>query len=175
MLVTTENLEYKELSVLNKGGEHSSPPTSSKTSSKKISHPKNNSEIDSSSDIVELFEHNKNGNSKKKIENTSSQLLNTDEKIKNEALSKNLEKLNEKLNSIENTELKFEQDKVTKRNLIKILDKKTKKVIRQIPPEEFYKFITELYKLNQKNDKLTNKEYMAKSDNLKGVFINENI
>ena len=171
MLVTTGNLEYKELSVLNKGGEHNSPPTTSNPSSKIYDNNKNASD---SSDVVEIF---KNVEGETKSTDNSKQTK-SKEKIpidKNEPLTKNLKKLNEKLSNLENTELKFERDKITKRNLIKILDKKTKKVIRQIPPEEFYKFIVELYKINQKNDKLNNGETVYKGDNLKGVFINENI
>ncbi len=171
MLVTTGNIEYKELSVLNKGGEQISPPDTSDSSSK-IYRDRNSSD---NSDVVEIF---KNDNDKIKSTDNPIQLNNKEKTPfdKNKPLNENLEKLNAKLNNLENTELKFEKDKITKRNLIKILDKKTKKVIRQIPPEEFYKFIVELYKINQKNDKLNNnREYMSKGDNLKGVFINENI
>ena len=57
MLVTTGNLEYKELSVLNKGGEHNSPPTTSNPSSKIYDNNKNLRDVSVtySDNVVEIF------------------------------------------------------------------------------------------------------------------------
>ncbi len=174
MLITTENIEYKEVSIINKGGENNSPPITS--DSKAIHSKQNNNKTDGYVDVVEIFNGNskpENGKVGEKQNHDNNPLTKETHLLKSSKLMD--ERFLEKLNNIENTELRFEKDKVTKRNLIKILDKKTKKVVRQIPPEEFYKFIVALYKLNQKNDKVNNnKEYNVKTENLKGIFVNEN-
>ncbi len=99
-------------------------------------------------------------------------------------IEKNYEKLKEHIQSLNNTELRFEREKETKRDIIKILDKKTKKVIRQIPPKEFYKFIVELYKQNEKNaEKMMKNKSLGQSrgyneklaDEIAGLILNRNI
>jgi len=60
------------------------------------------------------------------------------EKITPEVLKKAIENLNKKLSML-NSQLKIETDNDTGIRVIKVIDKETQKVIRQIPPEAVLK------------------------------------
>ena len=60
------------------------------------------------------------------------------EKITPEVLKKAIENLNKKLSML-NSQLKIETDEDTGIRVIKVVDKETQKVIRQIPPETVLK------------------------------------
>jgi len=60
------------------------------------------------------------------------------EKITPEVLKKAIENLNKKLSML-NSQLKIETDNDTGIRVIKVIDKETQKVIRQIPPETVLK------------------------------------
>ncbi len=60
------------------------------------------------------------------------------EKITPEVLKKAIENLNKKLSML-NSQLKIETDEDTGIRVIKVIDKETQKVIRQIPPETVLK------------------------------------
>ncbi len=61
-----------------------------------------------------------------------------DQKSQEELIKKTADKLNEKFKLFDST-LKIEIDKDTGIQVVKIIDKSTKKVIRQIPPEAMLK------------------------------------
>ncbi len=165
-------------SVTYEGGDYSAPPRSAPPV-KEGSPP--GKKIETANNLQkEILDISNGKNSKEEV---SFKELDGMESIK-ENIQKNYEKIKERIQSLENTELKFEKDKETKRNIIKILDKKTKKVIKQIPPKEFYKFIVELYKQNQKNaEKMKKKTQLrenrqyneALNGELKGLILNRNI
>ncbi len=63
--------------------------------------------------------------------------------------AKNLEKI-EKLENIAaslNYKIEYEINRETKRIAVKIIDKNTKKIIREIPPEEILKFLKNFEKM----------------------------
>ncbi len=173
--MSVEAVNLNEIkSVIYEGGEYSSPPRSAPPINKASSY----------EDSVQIRENTAEGKGKnvEKHTNPPAEELMDISSIK-ENIKENYEKIKEQIQTLENTELKFERDKETKRDIIKILDKKTKKVIKQIPPKEFYKFIVELYKQNKRNEeKLERKEnlqshlYDRKSDlETKGLILNRNI
>ncbi len=178
MSVEAVSLNEIRKSVTYEGGEHTAPPRSAPLV-KKSSSPNRN--INSEDTLLkEILDISKGKSNKGEV---NFKELDGMESIK-EDIQKNYEKIKERIQSLENTELKFEKDKETKRNIIKILDKKTKKVIRQVPPKEFYKFIVELYKQNQKNAEKMEKRAQAREDQryngninaeLKGLILNRNI
>ena len=60
------------------------------------------------------------------------------QKLPDEFIKKSVENLNQKLDML-NSQLKVETDKDTGIQVIKIVDKETKEVIRQLPPEVMLK------------------------------------
>jgi len=177
--MTVEAVSLNEIikSVQYKGGESISPPHSAPPIDKKTSSFEGDVYTGDIKGKVRERAHNTQDNHVQKHQELDGKSI-----IK-ENIEEKYEKIKEKIQSLENTELKFERDKETKRDIIKILDKKTKKVIRQIPPKEFYKFIVELYKQNKKNtEKLERKElskidpYEKRNDlDEKGLILNQNI
>ncbi len=173
--MSVEAVKLNEIkSVIYEGGEYSSPPHSAPPVNKASSY-------EDSVHIKGNTVKNKGENFEKHTAPPAEELM--DIRSIKESIRENYEKIKEQIQTLENTELKFERDKETKRDIIKILDKKTKKVIKQIPPKEFYKFIVELYKQNKKNEeKMERKEnlqshlYNGKSDlETKGLILNRNI
>ncbi len=81
-------------------------------------------------------------------------------------IEKTIEKINEKFSYL-NIELRFKRDDELKRTLVQLLDKKTKKVVRQIPPEDLVKMIKRLKEIEEKmNSKVSERE------ELKGLILN---
>ena len=62
----------------------------------------------------------------------------------NEALKKRISDLNRQLNS---TECQYGVDEVTQRVTLKIVDKETKEVIKELPPEKTLKMIAKVWEL----------------------------
>ena len=69
---------------------------------------------------------------KETVKNQQEELKN--QKVSPEILEKIIEELRKKLSML-NTQLKIQIDKDTDMTVIKVIDKQTNKVIRQIPPE----------------------------------------
>ncbi len=83
-----------------------------------------------------------------------------------ENIEKTIEKINDKISYL-NIELRFKRDEELKKTLIQLFDKRTKKVVKQIPPEDLVKMIKRLKEIESKiNSKLENQE------NLKGLILN---
>ncbi len=173
--MSVEAVNLNEIkSVTYKGGEYSSPPHSAPPVSKVSSY-------EDSVRIKGKTAENKGENVDKHTAPPAEELMDINS-IK-ESIKENYEKIKEQIQTLENTELKFERDKETKRDIIKILDKKTKKVIKQIPPKEFYKFIVELYRQNKKNEEKMERKENSKSHlydgksalETKGLILNRNI
>jgi len=95
-------------------------------------------------------------------------LSNGNEKLDNnfdlseKELEETIEKLNEKLNSL-NRELLIKVDKKINKNYISIVDKKTKEVIKEYPPKEIRKFIAQLMEFDER---------VFKKSNAKNVILN---
>jgi flagellar protein FlaG len=66
-----------------------------------------------------------------------------------EELKQVIEDLNEKLNRLDR-EVLFKVDKKINRNYISVIDKDSKEVIREFPPEEIRTFIARFDEINQK-------------------------
>ena len=62
----------------------------------------------------------------------------------NEALKKRISDLNRQLNS---TECQYGVDEVTQRVTLKIVDKETKEVIKELPPEKTLKMIAKVWEI----------------------------
>lgn len=80
-------------------------------------------------------------------------------------LEESIQRLNEKLNSM-NREIQFKVDKDINRNYISIIDKKTKEIIKEVPPREIRRFIAVLRELD---DRLYN------GQELKEIFVNTKV
>ncbi|WP_281951140.1 flagellar protein FlaG [Nitrosophilus kaiyonis] len=63
---------------------------------------------------------------------------NLDKKVQNEIIQKSIEDLNKKMSML-NSQLKIEIDEDTGIQVVKIIDKETKEVIRQLPPDVILK------------------------------------
>ena len=63
---------------------------------------------------------------------------NLDKKVQNEIIQKSIEDLNKKMSML-NSQLKIEIDKDTRIQVVKIIDKETKEVIKQLPPDVILK------------------------------------
>jgi len=76
-------------------------------------------------------------NQAKEKDNTDT-FKNLDKKVQNEIIQKSIEDLNKKMSML-NSQLKIEIDEDTGIQVVKIVDKETKEVIRQLPPDVILK------------------------------------
>ncbi len=114
--------------------------------------------------IVDVAQKNFNGEDK--FNNSSPSVSGGKAQQRQREIEKTIEQINEKFSYL-NIELRFKRDDELKRTLIQLLDKKTKKVVRQIPPEDLVKMIKRLKEIEEKmNSKVSGKE------ELKGLILN---
>jgi len=114
--------------------------------------------------IVDIAQKNFNGEDK--LNNSSPSVSGGKAQQRQREIEKTIEKINEKFNYL-NIELRFKRDDELKKTLIQLFDKKTKKVVRQIPPEDLVKMIKKLKEIEEKmNSKLSGNE------ELKGLILN---
>lgn len=73
-----------------------------------------------------------------KEQDNSDTFKNLDKKVQNEIIQKSIEDLNKKMSML-NSQLKIEIDEDTGIQVVKIVDKETKEVIRQLPPDVILK------------------------------------
>ena len=73
----------------------------------------------------------------------SSEIVRENLNLNKEILEKGIEKINQSI-KIFNTKLSFSIDKPTGRTVIKISDRETEEVIREVPPMEFLKIAARL-------------------------------
>lgn len=71
------------------------------------------------------------------------------EKELEEKLKESISSLNEKLNRLDR-EVQFKVDKRINKNYISVIDKKSKEIIREFPPEEIRAFIARFDEINEK-------------------------
>jgi flagellar protein FlaG len=79
---------------------------------------------------------------------TPAEQAKTDKEL-DEELTKVVEELNKKLNRLDR-EVLFKVDKKINKNYISVIDKGSKEVIREFPPEEIRTFIARFDEINQK-------------------------
>lgn len=75
-----------------------------------------------------------------------SERLGLNEKLSTEEVEELIEELNDTMRVI-NTKLSFSVDNETKRPIIKVTDRETEELIRQIPPEELLKVSHKIHEL----------------------------
>ncbi len=90
------------------------------------------------SQSVELSKQQLNAQKAEKIQQQNESQVKQKEKISAELIEKVVEELKKKLSML-NTQLQIQIDKDTDITVVKVIDKDTKKVIRQIPPEYILK------------------------------------
>jgi len=144
---TGENL------VINKGegSAPSPPPSSAKTGSSDAAQPAIDVELSISQEVAR---HTQSGN----VKENASQLeraINREveksprEKDLEQELKEAIEALNEKLSRLDR-EILFKLDKRINMNYISVIDKESKEIIREFPPEEIRTFIARFDEFNQK-------------------------
>lgn len=144
--VSSDNL------VINKGGGGTPPPP---PSSPEI----NNSQSGQPAAVVELSKPVAQDSAKKSERVEKSQ---SEEKPPEEELKDSIDSLNKKLGKI-NQQILFKLDKKIDKHYISVIDKDSKEIIREFPPEEIRNFIARFDEFNEK---------LSTSSDVKSLIIN---
>ncbi len=100
---------------------------------------------------IELFQYYEMKEKLISIENSIEKKESIKKRVEDiEIDTKELKKLEEKINNVTaslNFQIEFQLHKDSKKFFVKIIDKKTKKVIREIPPEQLLEFYANFEKM----------------------------
>lgn len=142
--VTSENL------VINKGEGNvpSPPPSSSEIKSSESGQAAADVEI---SITQEVQTHPKSNESARQLEQVIKREVEKTARDKDleKQLQETIDALNEKLSRLDR-EILFKVDKRINRNYVSVIDKESKEIIREFPPEEIRNFIARFEEINDK-------------------------
>ena len=139
--------------VINTGVEKQPPPPSSpEIRSSETGQSSPAAEVELSKQAV--------GESNKKDENITKEKV-TDKSLEEE-LKESIKSLNDKLGRMDR-EVQFKMDKKIDRHYISVIDKGSKEIIREFPPEEIRNFIAKFDELNEK---------LSASQDVKSMIVN---
>ncbi len=144
--------------VLNKGeGNIPSPPPSIPVKKSSESNRDDAVKVDVQPDLIKLSQSETETQKNQAVTNSNTKTqkndTTTDEDLKKQ-LKETIQSLNEKIARLDR-EVEFRIDERINKNYISVIDKKSKNVIREFPPEEIRNFIARFNEINEKLNSTT--------------------
>lgn len=165
-----ENVSVNNDLIVNKGEGYTPSPPPSPSTTQKDSSSGPAVQLDLTEEVAAAIETDQSASttsaaSTAEAVKTRETVSNTkkDDKDLEKKLNETIDILNEKLNRMDR-EVQFKVDKKINRNYVSVIDKKSKEVIREFPPEEIRAFIAKFDEINAK--------LMNNSTDVKSLLVN---